>query len=274
MVQHDFEEASRTPHASITPPAEWLLDNYYIIRQALQQIKQDMPADFYARLPKTSIEENNEMARIYILARALVSASQSHLKIEDLNIFIRAYQSVCPLKIGEIWAFATMLRLCVLEMLASALAEMQGISFESHYPLPVFRFDGENVSETESQLPSPETLVPNCIISLRILNTRDWKAFFEETSLLETVLAIDPIYAQMDFATRNRYRNVIEQLSLNTHLDEQEIARAAIALAEKGETPRERHVGYYLIGPGRFRFEAECNYHVPIQLRRCGAGSR
>ena len=267
-ARRNFEQASRTPQASPTPSAEWLLDNYYIIQQAIQQVKQDMPADFYSRLPKTRLKNEQEMARIYFLARALVSASNSLLDAENLSSFIRAYQSVCPLKIGEIWAFATMLRLSVLETLASTLANTQAVTFESHYPLPVFRFDGENIAESEPRSPTPtETIVSNCIISLRLLNTRDWKIFFEENSLLETALRIDPIYAQMDFDTRNRYRNALEEISLNSPLSEQEIAQTAIGLAQNGTTPRKRHVGYYLVGPGKTQLEAECNCHVPAQRR-------
>jgi len=37
---------------SLTYASEWVLDNYYIIRQALQQIKEQMPSGYYQQLPK------------------------------------------------------------------------------------------------------------------------------------------------------------------------------------------------------------------------------
>ncbi|PKN95371.1 MAG: cellobiose phosphorylase [Chloroflexi bacterium HGW-Chloroflexi-6] len=270
VVHHDYEKASRTPQVGVTPVAEWLLDNYYIIQQAIQQIKQGMPADFYYRLPKARFNGSPEMARIYILANALVSASEGHLETEDINTFILAYQSACPLKIGEIWAFATMLRLCVLDTLASTLANLHRIPFKSHSPLPVFRFRGKALTEAESHSPdSAERLVSNCITSLRMLNTRDWKAFFEETSSIENILGADPagVYSQMDFDTRNRYRNIVEELCLSSPLEEQEICRIAIALAEKGKNLRERHVGYYLIGLGKAQLETDCHCRIPLKQR-------
>ena len=57
---------------------------------------------------------------------------------ENIRSFVEAFQSQIPLKIGEIWAFAAMLRLCVLEMLATALGTIRETPFESSYPLPVF----------------------------------------------------------------------------------------------------------------------------------------
>ncbi|MCB0111876.1 MAG: hypothetical protein KDE53_38390, partial [Caldilineaceae bacterium] len=32
--------------------AEWMLDNFYVIQQALRQIKEDLPETFYGQLPK------------------------------------------------------------------------------------------------------------------------------------------------------------------------------------------------------------------------------
>lgn len=265
-----FEEVSHVPHSIDTLSAEWVLDNYYIIRQAIQYIKHGMPADFYYRLPKASFNDSREMARIYTLARAFVSASDSRLDAENIKTFIDTYQSAKPLKIGEIWAFANMLRLCILETLAVALGNIRKIPYKSSYPLPDFHFVGETLAENGSRSPSSdETLVSNCITSLRMLNTRDWKSFFEETSLLESILGTDPagVYAQMDFDSRNRYRNIVEELSLHTHLDEQAIARRAVSLAGQGITSRHRHVGYYLIGPGREQLEDACQYQVPLGLR-------
>jgi hypothetical protein len=46
-----FDKSSRT-ETTESYAAEWVLDNYYIIEQALRQINQNLPKDFYQRLPK------------------------------------------------------------------------------------------------------------------------------------------------------------------------------------------------------------------------------
>jgi hypothetical protein len=36
----------------ITPAAEWLLDNFHLVEQQLQQIADDLPPGYYRQLPK------------------------------------------------------------------------------------------------------------------------------------------------------------------------------------------------------------------------------
>src|ERR1044071_7436561 len=47
-----FDESTKT-QVSTSQTAEWLLDNFYIIEQATRQVEEDLPADYYQRLPKT-----------------------------------------------------------------------------------------------------------------------------------------------------------------------------------------------------------------------------
>src|SRR5207249_6104195 len=79
--------------------------------------------------------------------------------------------------------------------------------------------------------------VGNCVTSLRLLAALDWKVFFEHTSLVEAELQEDPagVYARQDFATRDRYRRMVEQLARGSERSELEVARRALALA--GRTP-------------------------------------
>ena len=50
---------------------------------------------------------------------------------------------------------------------------------------------------------------------MRLLSALDWPAFFERVSRVERVLRRDPAgaYPQMDFATRDRYRQSVEELA-------------------------------------------------------------
>jgi len=265
-----FEEGSRDSESPILPAAEWILDNYYVIEQALQQIKMGMPADYYRRLPKAGLSGGKKLARSYILSNAFTQSTQSRFEAGTIKDFVRSYQSILPLKIGEIWALPIMLRLCVLEMLASSLANITQIPFASTYPQIVFRFDGETGSDGDSLVSLPDdNIIANCVISLRMLATQDWKAFFDEVSLVEHTLCDDPagVYPLMDFETRNSYRNVVEQMAVDSPWDELKIARTAVAFASKKMNDSEGHVGYYLVGPGRKQLETECKYRIPADQR-------
>jgi cyclic beta-1,2-glucan synthetase len=111
--------------------------------------------------------------------------------------------------------------------------------------------------------------VGNCVTSLRLLNAIDWTAFFEKASPVEEVLRGEPtgVYARQEAATRDRYRQAVEQLAKAAKRDEVEVAKLAVARAEAGATPREKHVGYYLVAEGRKAFARELGCRFPFHLR-------
>src|SRR5215217_9590426 len=115
-------------------------------------------------------------------------------------------------------------------------------------------------SEHQRQAAAQVT-VGNIITSMRLLSTLDWNDFFEKVSLIEPLLAKDPagVYSQMEFASRDRYRHVIERISKRTRANELEIAQAAVDLATKTDGA-EKHVGYYLIDAGLAQLENTFGY--------------
>jgi cyclic beta-1,2-glucan synthetase len=77
--------------------------------------------------------------------------------------------------------------------------------------------------------------VRNSIGTLRVIGATDWREFVENLSSVEQVLRQDltGIYAEMDFATRDRYRHVIESLAKSSELSETEVARRALDLTKQ-----------------------------------------
>src|ERR1700677_3693865 len=73
----------------------------------------------------------------------------------------------------------------------------------------------------------------------------------------------------MDFATRDCYRHVVEEIAKHSPVTEQEVARKAIAasvLARASASPqaeRESHVGYFLIDAGRCKLERNAGTRLP-----------
>jgi len=80
------------------------------------------------------------------------------------------------------------------------------------------------------QQAAAQVSVSNSIGSLRVLAAIDWRDFVEHASLIEQSLRQDPagVYAAMDFATRDRYRHVVERLARQHRLDEVHVAETAI----------------------------------------------
>ena len=105
--------------------------------------------------------------------------------------------------------------------------------------------------------------IANSIGSLRFIGAMDWKDYVESLSVVEQTLREDPMgmHASQDFATRDRYRHVIEDVARGrSSCSESVVAREAIVLAQTaaerlGSNDRSAHVGYYLIDHGRQSLE-------------------
>src|SRR3546814_3569688 len=63
------------------------------------------------------------------------------------------------------------------------------------------------------QQAADQVSISNSIGSLRLLAMTDWSEFVEAMSVVEKTLRDDPgaTYGRMDFATRDRYRHVVER---------------------------------------------------------------
>ncbi len=107
--------------------SEWMLDNFYIVEQTFCQIEEDLPKSFFHQLPKLDAPPLKGYPRIFDLARELVAYRQGQLDLAQVTTFVRGYQQVTPLTIGELWALPTMLRIGTLEHLAAVAAIITGI---------------------------------------------------------------------------------------------------------------------------------------------------
>ena len=87
----------------------------------------------------------------------------------------------------------------------------------------------EELLRLEHQREATDQLaIGNVITSMRLLSSIDWPVFFDRVSVVEQILKEDPAgaYAEMDFATRDRYRHSVEQLSRGSKTPELVVAAA------------------------------------------------
>ncbi|MEN3930603.1 glucoamylase family protein [Microvirga sp. W0021] len=101
----------------IVPAAEWLLDNYHVIEEQIWEIRSDLPQSYYKQLPKLDSGPFSGYPRVFGIAWAFVAHTDSHFTPEALRSFLRSYQRVQPLTIGELWAVAITLRIVLIENL-------------------------------------------------------------------------------------------------------------------------------------------------------------
>ncbi|HKR60185.1 MAG TPA: hypothetical protein VJS64_10670, partial [Pyrinomonadaceae bacterium] len=102
---------------TVSPAAEWLVDNFHIIEEQLREIRRDLPKGYYKELPKLNKGILAGYPRVYAIALSLIAHTDSRLDADTLARFIRSYQRVTPLSIGELWAIAITLRVALVENL-------------------------------------------------------------------------------------------------------------------------------------------------------------
>ena len=124
------------------------------------------------------------------------------------------------------------------------------------------------VQETHQSQAAMSVTVRNIITSMRLISAVDWADLFESVSQVDADLRANSGFAQMDFATRNLYRNAIEELARGASVSERDVTREALrqaAVAPPGR--READPGHYLIGAGRLGFEVGIGFMPKLASR-------
>ncbi len=339
---------------AITPAAEWLLDNFYIVETQLREVRRSLSAPFEASLPKLTTGEFADLPRVFALAWELIEHTDSQLDLNVLASFIKRYQRMEPLTIAELWSLSVVLRVVLIEnlrrigqqvvkarlereranTLADQLLDLQGaessqpkvsdvdillreLEQETTLPVPFasqllqrLRDQGdvgakvhawlerklqqqdlsteEAVHREHSRQASANVTTRNIITSLRWCAALDWPQFFESVSPVDAVLREDPLYEQLEFATRDHYRQMIEALARGSKKSEVEIAKQVIAFVTSDDSARDlslssKHAkkrrepfsdldevakqesGYYLLGKGRSELEHALGFKPTVK---------
>jgi len=100
---------------SIHPAGEWLLDNFYIIEQSVKQIKRDLSLKKYRNFVGLKGGKHEGFARIYVLASEIVAYTDNKIKREDLEDFLRSYQTKKYLNMEEIWNIGMFMQIAIIE---------------------------------------------------------------------------------------------------------------------------------------------------------------
>ena len=310
----------------ITTAAEWLLDNFHLIRAQLASVRRNLPPTYYRQLPPLASREHLGRARIYAMAIELVRHSDSRIDRPQLEAFLISYQRVAPLTIGELWAWPSMLTLALVEnlrrlaeeILVSRRARLVADEYLHHadtrearaWPsdihaasivqlllrtreygrsVPLLRraveahLEGQQMTAEDAvrgehqRQGVTQVSVANAITSLRLCSEIDWREYVEHVSLVEHALRRDPagVYGRMDFLSRDQQRQAVEQIAvpsgeaqLQLALKVVETAASAAAVAQSATASQaQRHVGYYLVGPGRADLEADVAYRPKLRAR-------
>jgi len=327
--RRDLVEANRLEHA-LSPAAEWILDNSYLIHTQIDEVQRHLPRDYSAWATS-----GNGHGGVYSVAHQLASKNDYAVSASAIRDYLLSCQQTHPFTIAELWAFPLFLRIALIKALTdlailvnrgqqlresaylwanrlASSARIGGGAFEAMLKYlegePVARHPhfvtalAEQLQDQEQALgpaqqwieerfgkslidvvraqhtrEAAETVsTSNAFNSLRTLSRLDFKAVFEDVSLVEGELRKDPggTYPRSDFQTRDRCRRSVERVSRYSGVEELEVARKATHLAAESENRATAHVGYYLLSDGLAQLEAETNARVPAGKRLLRWASR
>ncbi len=94
-----------------------LSNNFHVIDEQLREIRDDLPTGFYRGLPKLVEGDLRGYPRVLALIWSYIEHTDSRFEPDSLRDFLRAYQDIQPLNIGELWAIPVWLRLLLVENL-------------------------------------------------------------------------------------------------------------------------------------------------------------
>ncbi len=147
---------------AITPAAEWLLDNFHVVEEQVNDISEQLPVAYYRELPKLTNGSLAGYPRVYGIAWALVAHTDSRLVPEQLGRFVHAYQRLRPLSIGELWAIPITLRVVMVENLRRLaviiLRSQMGRSLADKF---IDQFEQSSVQTDGSSQPLAAAVLPS-----------------------------------------------------------------------------------------------------------------
>lgn len=106
-----------------TSATEWLLDNFYLIKEQIQIVRINLPKNYYKKLPQLT-KSFSEVPRIYDIAAQIIAHEDGKCDLNILNIFIPSYQTVSVLTLGELWSIPLMLAIALIENIVCVSKEI------------------------------------------------------------------------------------------------------------------------------------------------------
>lgn len=224
---------------------EELLSSRLLLQSIALEVEDTVRGQSY--VPQVKDPEGN-LPRSYLAAKAYLAAVGCEFNADTCLAYLKSLQDESVFEIAEIWLIRPMLQLQLMLELSATIESAQ--------------------AEVNPEMRQRLGVVCGSLNRMRIA---DWKLLFLSVSITERILCGDPAgaYSRMEFQSCARYREAIQELARFSKKSEQDIARHAITMAERGlrrfaansrDSLRYGHVGYYLIDRGRVMLERQIEY--------------
>ncbi len=112
---NDQLAAAAREQRAVSPAAEWLLDNHYLVETQIRTARRDLPAHYSIELPRLLSGDLAGFPRVFEAVTYLLTHTDSRFDEEHLVRYVMGFQEGSPLSIGEVWALPIMLRIGLVE---------------------------------------------------------------------------------------------------------------------------------------------------------------
>ena len=243
--------SSQTLREPVSDDYRWLYDNLRLVSTEAHSTIEDLKS--LPKLPHIRTSQGALVPRVAAIAEDFLRGTDYEFGDQALSSYVQAFQKSTVLRMVELSALATMLKLVLLEEIADRGSRVMRSSAAS-LNLGV------------------------CIRGLRDIGQTSWKDVIEPLILFDKILREDPAgaYSAMEYESREFCRLELVKVADYSDCTEVEVAKRVVSLAREAQQEvhsdprvalRRSHVGYYLVAEGTGLLYERVGYRPPFGRR-------
>ena len=122
-LQHAYAVArtAAIDNRRVEPAAEWLIDNVYLIRNEIREIREALPPNVWKRLPRNA-PDGQVVPRMLRALRACIAQGDGNVEPDAVERYLDDYQAHATFDLVELWTLPVLVRVALIEGLASDAA--------------------------------------------------------------------------------------------------------------------------------------------------------
>jgi cellobiose phosphorylase len=202
----------------VGPAGDWFLDNFHVVQEHIREVRESLPRGYYRELPELAEGPLAGYPRVYDLAITLISHTEGRVDLENVHLFVAAFQQEAPLRIGELWAIPAMLRLGLIEnvrrMALRTVQRLDEVEEADRIAARILAASGAgDVGRALNELVTNTPALSPIFVSRFLYQLRLAKESFTPLAWLEQWLADEGLSAE-EAASRTTQRLAITQLMM------------------------------------------------------------
>ncbi|HEX5959800.1 MAG TPA: glucoamylase family protein [Rhodanobacteraceae bacterium] len=103
-----------TENRRIEPAGEWLIDNVYLVRNEIREVREALPANVWRRLSRCEVD-GQVVPRMLRVLRACAAQLDGNVEPNAVEHYLETYQRHATLDLVELWTLPVLVRVALIE---------------------------------------------------------------------------------------------------------------------------------------------------------------